>query len=93
MNVMESAVEETGDDAPAVWFMDTVCVRLKSNNAQAVIKQKINGSQAVVELEDKSTLTVQHGEVTMVPPQERDLVLVIGGAEDVGVEGELVCID
>jgi hypothetical protein len=29
----------------------------------------------------------------MVPSQERDLVLVIGGAEDVGVEGELVCID
>jgi hypothetical protein len=92
MNVMESAVEETGDAAPAVWFMERVCVQLKRNNAQAVIKQKINGSQAVVELEDKSTLTVQHGEVTMVPPQERDLVLVIGGA-DVGVEGELVCIE
>ena len=56
---MESAVEETGDDAAAaVWFMERVCVQLKSNNAQAVIKQKINGSQAVVELEDKSTLTV-----------------------------------
>jgi hypothetical protein len=94
MNVMESAVEETGDDAPAaVWFMERVCVQLKSNNAQAVIKQKINGSQALVELEDKSTLTVQHREVTMVPPQEHDLVLVVGGAEDVGVEGELVCID
>ena len=46
----------------------------------------------MVELEDKSTLTVQHGEVTMVPPREHDQVLVIGGA-DVGVEGELVCID
>jgi len=46
----------------------------------------------VVELEDKSTLTVQHGEVTMVPPREHDQVLVIGG-ENVGVEGELVCID
>jgi hypothetical protein len=93
---MELAVEETAEDdaAAAVWFMERVCVQLKSNNAQAVIKQKINGSQAVVELlEDKSTLTVQHGEVTMMPPQEHDQVLVTGGAHDVGVEGELVCID
>jgi len=73
------------------WFMERVCVQVKSNNVQAVIKE-INGSQAVVELEDKSTLTVQHGEVTMVPPRENDQVLVIGGA-NVGVEGELVCID
>ena len=79
------------ESAAAVWFMERVCVQVKSNNAQAVIKE-INGSQAVVELEDKSTLTVQHGEVTMVPPREHDQVLVIGGA-DVGVEGELVCID
>jgi hypothetical protein len=92
---MELAVEETAEDdaAAAVWFMERVCVQLKSNNAQAVIKQKINGSQAVVELlEDKSTLTVQRGEVTMVPPQEHDQVLVTGGAH-AGVEGELVCID
>ena len=46
----------------------------------------------MVELEDNSTQTVRNGEVTMVPPQEHDMVLVTGGA-DVGVEGELVCID
>lgn len=87
---MESTIEGSGEDA-AVWFMERVCVQLKKNSAQAVIKE-INGSQAVVELEDKSTQTVRNGEVTMVPPQEHDMVLVTGGA-DVGVEGELVCID
>jgi len=89
-SVMDSAMEGSGEDA-AVWFMERVCVQLKKNSAQAVIKE-INGSQAVVELEDKSTQTVRNGEVTMVPPQEHDMVLVTGGA-DVGVEGELVCID
>jgi transcription elongation factor SPT5 len=89
-SVMDSAIEGSGEDA-AVWFMERVCVQLKKNSAQAVIKE-INGSQAVVELEDKSTQTVRNGEVTMVPPQEHDMVLVTGGA-DVGVEGELVCID
>lgn len=89
-NAMESTIEGTGEEA-AVWFMERVCVQLKKNNAQAVIKE-INGSNAVVEMEDKSTLTVRNGEVSMVPPQEHDMVLVTGGA-DVGVEGELVCID
>jgi len=89
-SVMDSTIEGSGEDA-AVWFMERVCVQLKKNSAQAVIKE-INGSQAVVELEDKSTQTVRNGEVTMVPPQEHDMVLVTGGA-DVGVEGELVCID
>lgn len=89
-NVMDSTIEGTGEEA-AIWFMERVCVQLKKNNAQAVIKE-INGSQAVVELEDKSIQTVRNGEVTMVPPQEHDMVLVTGGA-DVGVEGELVCID
>ena len=89
-NVMDSTIEGTGEDA-AVWFMERVCVQLKKNSAQAVIKE-INGSQAVVEFEDKSTQTVRNGDVTMVPPQEHDMVLVTGGA-DMGVEGELVCID
>jgi transcription elongation factor SPT5 len=89
-NVMDSTIEGTGEDA-AVWFMERVCVQLNKNSAQAVIKE-INGSQAVVEFEDKSTQTVRNGEVTMVPPQEHDMVLVTGGA-GVGFEGELVCID
>ena len=90
-NSMDSTIEGTGEEA-AVWFMERVCVQLKKNSQNAVIKE-INGSMAVVEMEDdKSTLTVRGGEVSMVPPQEHDMVLVTGGA-DVGVEGELVCID
>jgi transcription elongation factor SPT5 len=87
---VDTTIEGTGEEA-AVWFMERVCVQLKSNNAKAVIKE-INGSSALVELEDGSNSTIRNGEVTMVPPQEHDLVLVTGGA-DVGVEGELVCID
>ena len=45
-----------------------------------------------MEFDDKSTQTLRHGDVTMVPPEEHDMVLVTGGA-DMGVEGELVCID
>ena len=90
-NVMDSTIEDTGEEA-AVWFMERVCVKLKKNDAEAVIKE-IQGSMAVVEMaDDKSTLSVRNGEVSMAPPQEHDMVLVTGGA-DVGVEGELVCID
>mmetsp|Transcript_35273 Transcript_35273/g.74493 ORF Transcript_35273/g.74493 Transcript_35273/m.74493 type:complete len:1028 (-) Transcript_35273:47-3130(-) len=90
-SVMDSTIDGTGEEA-AVWFMERVCVTLKSNNKNAVIRE-INGSEAVVEIiDDKSTLSVRNGEVSMVSPQEHDMVLVTGGA-DVGVEGELVCID
>ena len=74
-----------------VWFMERVCVQLKQNNAEAVIK-KINGSMALIELGDKTTRTVRNEDISMVAPQEHDMVLVTGGA-DVGMEGELVCID
>merc|ERR1712238_63492 len=90
-SVMDSTIEGTGEEA-AVWFMERVCVLLKKNNTQAVIKE-IQGSMAVVEImDDKSILSVRNREVSMVSPQEHDMVLVTGGA-DVGVEGELVCID
>lgn len=75
-----------------VWFMERVCVELKSDNRNAVIKEVNADKTAVVELEDKSTQTVRVDEVSRVNPKEKDMVLVIGGA-DVGVEGELVCID
>jgi len=87
---VDTTIEGTGEEA-AVWFMERVCVQMKNNSAKAVIKE-INGSTATVELEDGSNSTIRNGEVSMVPPQEHDLVLVTGGA-DVGVEGELVCID
>lgn len=81
---------DDGQQAP-VWFMERVCIDLKRSDKSAVIKDVHNNS-AVVELEDKTTQNVSFGECTMVSPKEHDTVLVTGGA-DVGVEGELVCID
>jgi len=79
-----------GEEAP-VWFMERVCVQLKGNDAKAVITET-NNNVAVVELEDGSIVTIRASECTMVAPTEHDTVLVTGGAE-VGVEGELICID
>jgi transcription elongation factor SPT5 len=87
---MEEA-DMTDEAATAVWFMERVCVSLKNDGALAVIKE-ISDKLATVELENKSTKQVRVGDVSMVPPKEHDMVLVTGGA-DVGVEGELVCID
>lgn len=88
-----TAIETTaeGDDT-AVWFMERVCVQMKSNDQPAVIKEINSDKTAVVTLEDSSTQTVRVDDVSRVQPKEKDMVLVIGGA-DVGVEGELVCID
>lgn len=83
--------EESGGDT-AVWFMERVCVQLKSDDRAAVIKDISADKTALVELEDKSTQSVRVDDVSRVEPKEKDMVLVIGGA-DVGVEGELVCID
>jgi hypothetical protein len=60
-HVIDSTIEGNGKEA-VVWFMEHVCVQLKKNSAHAVIKE-INGSQAVVEFDDKSTQTVRHGDV------------------------------
>jgi transcription elongation factor SPT5 len=78
----------------AVWFMERVCVQLNrgSDSLSGVIKEINSENSAVVELADKSTVTVRSSEVSLIPPKEHDMVLVTGGA-DVGVEGELVCID
>ena len=89
-----STVEtHAGDgDETAVWFMDRVCVQLKSDDMPAVIKEINPDKTALVTLEDSTTKTVRFNEVTRIQPKEKDMVLVIGGA-DVGVEGELICID
>ena len=80
-----------GEEAP-VWFMERVCVELKKDKSKAVIKET-NNNVAVVELEEKNTTeTINASDCTMVEPKEHDTVLVTGGA-DVGVEGELICID
>jgi len=88
----EMETEDGNAAETPVWFMERVCVQLKSSGASAVIKEVTSDSTAQVQLEDGSTMSVRVGEVTMIPPREHDTVLVTGGAE-VGVEGELVCID
>jgi len=89
-NSMETHAAD-GDET-AVWFMDRVCVQLKSDDRPAIIKEINPDKTALVVLEDSSTKTVRFNEVSRIQPKEKDMVLVIGGA-DVGVEGELVCID
>lgn len=89
-NTMETHVAD--NEETAVWFMERVCVLLKSDDKPAVIKEINPDKTALVELEDHSSRTVRFSEVSRVEPKEKDTVLVIGGA-DVGVEGELVCID
>ena len=79
-----------GDETP-VWFMERVCVMLKSDQSEGIIKE-INGSTATLELEGGLSKNFRASELSMVEPKEHDIVLVTGGA-DVGVEGELVCID
>lgn len=87
---METHVAD-GDDT-AVWFMERVCVQVNSDERPAVIREINSDKTAVVTLEDGSTATVRFDEVSRIQPKEKDMVLVISGA-DVGVEGELVCID
>jgi transcription elongation factor SPT5 len=89
-STMEAHAGDT--DETAVWFMERVCVQLKSDERPAIIKEINPDKTAVVELEDHTTQTVRFDEVSRIQPKEKDMVLVIGGA-DVGVEGELVCID
>ena len=79
-----------GEEAP-VWFMERVCVTLRNGGVPGVIRE-INNNIARVECEDNSSNAVPPSDVIMVAPKEHDIVLVTGGA-DVGVEGELVCID
>mmetsp|Transcript_42198 Transcript_42198/g.101536 ORF Transcript_42198/g.101536 Transcript_42198/m.101536 type:complete len:839 (-) Transcript_42198:78-2594(-) len=90
-STMETHVAAENEET-AVWYMDRVCVQLKSDDKPAVIKEVNADKTALVELDDHSTRTVRFSEVSRIEPKEKDTVLVIGGA-DVGVEGELVCID
>ena len=88
----EMETEMAEDEESPVWFMERVCVKLKSNDKPALIKEINADKSAVVELEDKSTTTVRASDVTMVPPKEHDTVLVAGGTE-IGLEGTMVCVD
>jgi len=86
----QSIEATSGQDIPK-WFMERVCVQIEKSKSNGVI-QEINNSNATVQLEDKTLLKVHVGELMMNTPKEHDTVLVTGGG-DVGVEGELVCID
>jgi len=85
-------VGDSDDKETAAWFVKRVYVSLKENGAQAIIKD-VQGNRAVLEMvDDKSTLSVENWEVSMVLPQEKDTVLATGGA-NTGDEGVVVCID
>merc|ERR1712150_104181 len=85
------SIEATSAEDIPKWFMKRVCVQIVKSKSNGVIKE-INNSNVIVELEDKTILKVHVGELIMNTPKEHDTVLVTGGG-DVGVEGELVCID
>jgi transcription elongation factor SPT5 len=87
---IEADIGGEGDETP-VWFLERVCVMLTGNQAEGIIKE-INGSTATIELDGSEVRIARVNELVMVKPKEHDIVLVTGGA-DVGVEGELVCID
>eukprot|EP00546_Thalassionema_frauenfeldii_P004555 CAMPEP_0178917180 /NCGR_PEP_ID=MMETSP0786-20121207/13100_1 /TAXON_ID=186022 /ORGANISM="Thalassionema frauenfeldii, Strain CCMP 1798" /LENGTH=1094 /DNA_ID=CAMNT_0020590695 /DNA_START=80 /DNA_END=3364 /DNA_ORIENTATION=- len=83
------SMDGDGEETP-VWFLDRVCVKLKNDQSDGVIRE-VTGKSATVEV-NGGTKSLRASEITMIEPKEHDIVLVTGGA-DVGVEGELVCID
>ena len=91
-STMGTDAEAGGDsgETPA-WFMERVCVQVKGDSSNGIIKE-ISGKSASIELEGGASKSVRVSEIGMIAPREHDMVLVTGGA-DVGVEGELVCID
>merc|ERR1711865_804407 len=60
--------------------------------APATIKHEQTSNTMETHVGDGEETAVWFKEVSRIQPKEKDMVLVIGGA-DVGVEGELVCID
>ena len=90
-NVLPYMLPSPLEGAPS-WFRARAFVLLKRNNQLAVIKEINADGTAVLEMKDKSIVSARHDQLLMSPPNEHDMVLVTGGA-DVGLEGELVCID
>lgn len=88
---VSTTMGDNGGSAP-VWFMERVCIKLIKDDKVAVIKEVRQNNTALVELEDKKSIIISARECEMIPPKEHDSVLVTGGAE-IGVEGDLVCID
>jgi len=88
-NASNSAIGEV----PA-WFMDHVCVTLTNkDNAKGFISEFSGDGIATVILDESGEKeNVRYTELALVKPEEHNMVVVTGGS-DVGVEGELVCID
>ena len=87
--------DEVEQEVTPLWFMERVCVFLHSIGQEAVIQQiNPDGITATVKLrnEESSTQNVQFHDISSITPKVHDMVLAINGV-DVGVEGELVCID
>jgi len=84
------------DSAAPKWFLDRVCVLVQKNgeSVSGIIKE-VNSSNktATIEFEDSTSAVVTPlKDLTLFKPKEHDTVLVTDGP-DVGVEGELMCID
>lgn len=86
---MDADLAETVE-MPA-WFMERVCVEVKSSQKKGVIRHT-QSKTATIEYEDSTTGNVSVDDLGMVAPVEHDTVLVTGGNE-IGLEGSLVCID
>ena len=82
---------DSGGEVP-VWFMERVCVTLKKGNSEGTIRTITGDNLATVAIDDENTVDARPSEMSLVQPKEHDTVLVTGGV-DVGMEGELVCID
>merc|ERR1711933_38841 len=80
--------DNDGEGTPK-WFQDRVCVRLRSDQSTAVIRE-VRRNIATVEVSG-GTKSVCVDDLVMIEPKEHDVVLVTSG-DDAGVEGELVCI-
>ena len=87
---------EEEQEVTALWFMERVCVLIDSMCTEAVIQQiNPDGMTATVKIQNKEsclTQIVQFHQVSRITPKVNDMVLALEGV-DVGIEGELVCID
>lgn len=90
-HIDESTTTKTEDaiEKPA-WFVERVYVQLR-NNTSGVIRE-VHGTKALVEMEDKSTESVQFQDISgKVDPKKHDNAIVITGRY-VGKEGKIISI-
>ena len=89
----EAVEEEVGPEELPPWFVERVHVEVKATGKEAIIQEITDATSARVQVvEDGSSTSVRVSGLTMQAPKEHDVVLVTGGTE-VGLEGNLVCVD